>query len=389
MQEVTFDLQVLTPLFISGANQHEVPVPPESQRPDEVTSWELLPEIRPPSFRGLMRYWLRAAVAGVAPLEIVSLEDIRAFECSIFGATDQGSAVQVRIIPLSDREERFRKESYSRDHVSGRDYLYWSMARSGRGKRYKPNRLSFSEGTRFKVTLAVHDRGGETPIRQLECAVAALWLLTSLGGIGSRSRRCAGSLTVPNVSGNTTPLSFTQARTAEELQRTLRQGLQVVQQLYSRQLAAVKAALGTPTDPPLEGAPFDTLSLPKSCRIWILQRKDGFAWRRAKDALDDIGKELQACRNSIALPERTTLGLPLIVQRMERSKLQKALEENRRASPLLLTIKQLQGQQYVGVAVLFKTHYESIEPLPEPDYTLIEEWIEQRLLYTTALEVTL
>ena len=389
MQEVTFDLQTFTPLFISGANQQEIPIPPEFQRPGEVTSWESLPEIRSPSFRGVMRYWLRTAVAGLAPTEIVSLEDVRAFERSIFGATDHGSTVQVRVTPLSGRQERFRKESYSREHISGRDYLYWSMARSGKGKRYKPDRLSFSEGTRFRVTLAVHGRAGETPVQQLECAVAALWLLTSLGGIGSRSRRGAGSLTVTNVSGNTTRLSFTSARNAEELQRTLGQGLQVVQQLYSRQLAAVKVSLNTPAGPPIQGGGFDALSLSDFCRIWILQGKDGFAWRRARDAANDIGKELQACRNSIALPERTTLGLPLIVQRMEKSKLQKALEDNRRASPLMLTIKKLQGDHYVGIAVLFKTHYGSIGPLPAPDYTLIEEWIEQELLYTTALEVTL
>ena len=36
-------------------------------------------------------------------------------------------------------------------------------------------------------------------IDQLQRAVAAFWLLTQLGALGSRARRCAGSLTVQEM----------------------------------------------------------------------------------------------------------------------------------------------------------------------------------------------
>ena len=53
MQEVTFTLQTITPLFLAGADQTKA-------------------ELRAPSFRGLMRYWQRALVGGMVPdLDIV------------------------------------------------------------------------------------------------------------------------------------------------------------------------------------------------------------------------------------------------------------------------------------------------------------------------------
>ncbi len=43
MQEVMFTVQTITPLIMSGANQYIL-------------------ELRPPSLRGLMRYWQRTMV---------------------------------------------------------------------------------------------------------------------------------------------------------------------------------------------------------------------------------------------------------------------------------------------------------------------------------------
>jgi len=345
-----------------------------------------VPEIRVSSLRGLMRYWLRAAIGSLADTEKVGLDEVRELEKRIFGATDQGSAVHIRVTNISGAQERFKKESYSEQDVSGRDYLYWSMARSGKGRKYKPDRWYFTPGTRFKITLSAHDQEK----RELDCAVAAIWLLLSLGGIGSRSRRCAGSLTVTSVSGNTTSLSFAEVNNVQELQGRLKQGIQNVRQLYTSHLTEVRASMGNISHKHLDDAPFDILSLSSFCRIWILQGETGSPWLKLHDALHDIGKELQACRRNISSPEqRAVLGLPLIIRGLQDQKLKKALEDSRRASPLLLKIKKLQGEQFVGIAVLFKTHVLPIPGLPQPDYTLVEEWIEKSLAYTTALEVTL
>ena len=78
MQEVTFTLQTITPLFMAGA--------------DQTTA-----ELRAPSFRGPMRYWQRALVGGLVGTNAKGLQTVAEEEAAIFGATDAGSVMQVRI----------------------------------------------------------------------------------------------------------------------------------------------------------------------------------------------------------------------------------------------------------------------------------------------------
>ncbi len=176
MIQVTFNLRTVTPLFLAGADQERA-------------------ELRAPTFRGLMRYWYRA----LAGANGRALSQVMEAETSVFGATDKGSAVSIRVSDPSLAAQRFKKESYSRENISGKDYLLWSMAASGKGDRYKPDRLFFPPDTTFRVTLTCRDDNNE----KLQRAIAAFWLLTHLGAIGSRSRRCAGSMTASIINENT------------------------------------------------------------------------------------------------------------------------------------------------------------------------------------------
>ena len=109
--------------------------------------------------------------------------------------------------------------------------------------------------------------------------------------------------------------------------------------------------------------------------------------------MNTIGTRLKEYRSSLEPQERATFGLPVNINLPDRD-LEKALKDNRRASPLLLRITKLGGGGYVGVAVLFKTPAPSIiHPnnkrilIPAPDYTLIEKWITTA--FPRALEVLL
>src|SRR6266571_3109716 len=136
MPKVIFTLRTLTPLFLAGADQTKA-------------------ELRAPTFRGLMRYWYRALVGGVVGANERALPQIIAAESALFGATDTGSAITVQVSEASKSPQRYQKESYSRASTSGKDYMLWSMAESGRGKpeRYKPDRFFFPQDTTFQVTL--------------------------------------------------------------------------------------------------------------------------------------------------------------------------------------------------------------------------------------------
>src|SRR6266702_2797554 len=78
MPKVIFTLRTLTPLFLAGADQAAA-------------------ELRAPSFRGLMRYWQRALVGGLVGTTSQGLEKVKETETAVFGATDTGSAVSIKV----------------------------------------------------------------------------------------------------------------------------------------------------------------------------------------------------------------------------------------------------------------------------------------------------
>ncbi|SRR5579884_588739 len=341
MQEVTFTLQTITPLFMAGTDQAAA-------------------ELRAPSFRGLMRYWLRALVGGMAGTDRSGLEEVMKAETRVFGATDTGSAVAVRVSNISSEPKEFTEQISMRVggkwQATGKGYLLWSMAKSGRAERgnLKPARWYFPPDTRFQTTLSTRSQD-TTHLKQ---AVAAFWLLTQLGAVGSRSRRCAGSLAVRSSEGDTASMPFNKAENAQALKRQIEQGIKTARQLFSVGQQAKRDAR------------FDILA-PGFCRIWILQ--DEQPWSSPEIAMQRLGEKLQDYRSRIAIGPRKIFGLPL----------PPIIFNKRRASPLLLHVAELEGNKYVGIAVLFKTVGSDIRM---EDYSIIEKWANE---FRGKLEVTL
>jgi CRISPR-associated protein Cmr1 len=356
MQGIKFNIQTVTPLFMAGA--------------DQATA-----ELRVPSFRGEMRYWFRALVAGLVGTDTEGLKQVRDLEANVFGTTDRGSAVAIHLSDVKGSIREFTESISERGtdgrwQATGKGYLLWSMAQSGRpGRNFKPARRYFPPSTTFNLELAARGTGGE----ELQQAIAAFWLLTNLGGVGSRSRRCAGSLfaqVVPSAQKNaetinniTTDLSFKPVANVAALKKHLERGIAIARTLVKTDQSNRR---------PVHEANFDALSK-ETCRIWILQDR-GKPWNSADDAMRAIGADLQWCRSGIKpLEDRAIFGLPL-----------KDVTNARRASPLLLRITQLQGNKYVGVAVLFKTFYRDIYM---EDYDeIIADWLNT---FESSIEVTL
>jgi CRISPR-associated protein Cmr1 len=333
MQEVTFTLQTITPMFLAGADQTKA-------------------ELRAPSFRGPMRYWQRALVGGLVGTGQDGLKQVMQAETDVFGATDTGSAVSIKVSGVSGEPREFNEQISVRVagkwQATGKGYLLWSMARSGREDKgnLKPARWHYPPGTNFQVTLSSRSQDGT----KLSKAVASLWLLTQLGGIGSRSRRCAGSLTVQSIENNTSDLPFTASADALALKQQIELGLITARSLYSHNRQTFR-----------EEALFDVLA-PQACRIWILQ--DEQPWRNPEIAMQELGEKLQEYRSHISSGPRKIFGLPL----------PPIIFNKRRASPLLLRVTKLQREQYVGIAVLFKTVGSDVNI---KDYKLIEDWTNE------------
>ncbi len=338
MQKGIFEVQTLTPLFLSGADQNTA-------------------ELRPPALRGMLRYWQRCLLGGMVGTDAHGLAIVQHAENSLFGSTAQGSAVSVTMAHASSLprpfSERIRIRQGEQWRSTGTGYLLWSMAQSGRQDRgnFKPARYYFPPGTSFQVTLAART-GNESPLQQ---AIAALWLLTHLGGLGSRSRRCAGSLVAHPLTEIIPDLPFALPEQVQDLKRLLEHGIAITRSLN-------QVEIRTP-----QNAHFDILAH-ETCRIWILQ--DQQPWPNAEIAMQTISKRLQDYRNSLNIVQRKIFGLPL-----------PPLSSQRRSSPLLLRITQLLNNSCVGIAILFKTTDNTVR---KEDYIVIEQWINA---FSGAVEV--
>lgn len=145
MQSITFQCEVVTPLFMAGA--------------DGAT-----PEFRAPSIKGAMRFWWRAISGHLRLAELKEKEGL------IFGDTNSRSLFTLRV-----EDVRVQK-----------------------GKKKPTPHRSFEqecilEGSTFKVSLAVPV---ETTDWNLEKCKALFELTCLLGDFGKRARRGMGSIDI-------------------------------------------------------------------------------------------------------------------------------------------------------------------------------------------------
>jgi CRISPR-associated protein Cmr1 len=157
---LTVTLETVTPLFLGGAEAQD-----RNKRP--------APELRPPAFRGALRYWLRAALGGV--IGDNNLTGLHQLESAVFGSTDYGSPIRVRLpnplLPQSGGEKIL-------PHKDG--------PQAGQRRAFKAGQ---------KVELLISQlRGRDEVVWKAACA--ALNLMLAFGGVGLRSRRGYGTLRV-------------------------------------------------------------------------------------------------------------------------------------------------------------------------------------------------
>jgi len=369
MKTLTVELETVTPLFLAGAEPRGTA------------------ELRAPAFRGAMRYWLRA-IAG---------QDYREIEARVYGDTKASGLVSTRISGGNTSQPFNQKTLRGEMKPCGYDYLYWSMKESGHDANYQRPHEFIPEGSKFNFHLGTRrsDADSNTAFDQ---ACVSLWLLLHLGGIGSRSRRTAGSIRL----GSSSPSDVmnllglkSEAKDVVDYAGVLSQGIAAARQLMG--------ASSTPMTIPSE---FDVLQ-PEACRIWVLKGN----WRTNLEAINGIGGAMRDFRAysepdhanvapwlqghappAMKTVNRAVFGLPLpfrysnggpsgTVQGRRR-------EFERRASPLWLHISKLTTGEHVGVATLFKSAFlpkgEKIynnrnpqNPLnPPEDYSLIEQFID-------------
>lgn len=157
MPKLIIELETVTPLFLGGA---------VSQKP----------ELRAPSIRGQLRYWLRAALGGLVGDDLAALKQA---ESDVFGSTEGAGAITVRARWLKPQAPQPVEEN-TLPHPSSK----------------RPAKvMGFPAGSRFQVQLTQRSVNKNTWI----AAVAALLLMVSFGGLGKRCRRGWGTVRITKV----------------------------------------------------------------------------------------------------------------------------------------------------------------------------------------------
>lgn len=166
MQKWGFNLEVISPLILSGASPNET-------------------EFRPPSIKNLMGFWYRTC------FDTVSLKET--LESSIYGSIINQGKFKPTIKNINNL---LIKDFKKGDFDSGINYLGFSLDFGSNHRKYIAPRLTVdpAPGTTFDLYVKYFGNSDE----EKKAILASLWLLLWLGNLGTRSRRGFGSLSLTN-----------------------------------------------------------------------------------------------------------------------------------------------------------------------------------------------
>lgn len=169
--------RVVTPMFLGGADQTPVD------------------GLRPPSFKGALRFWWRAlnwhrfrAATSCDESALIVLHDEEARLFGLAAGSGQDSGQGVFLLRIT-RQPRNAVESNWPQNNTGSGYLGYGLMET----RETPHRQGIREGGDFDVQLRFKPRTNPADQETIREAMQALSLF---GGLGSRARRGFGSLTL-------------------------------------------------------------------------------------------------------------------------------------------------------------------------------------------------
>lgn len=336
MPSVTFDLETVTPLFLGGAEQEKA-------------------ELRPPAFRGALRYWFRA-IAGARYWN--NIEQLNKLESEIFGSTEQGSKIIIRLQKFPDDldEGIIKFQLYKNPGLS---YLWFSTQMQQR------QAIGVHDSIPFSLTFSTrpNPKESEQQQRALELAINCFWLAINLGGFGSRERRGAGSLRVVRVKYKKIDpkkfpkfvIKFRPSAISQYLRKETRKVVKNIESL----LPEIENKEPVPSTPNLE------IYSPKTAAIYLITDKDN-PYQSWENALEYIGQQYKDYRQNLERRERAIFGLPL----------KKFDMQSRHPSPLRIKVIRSVNDYYC-LLIKMQTAFpldSKIDNPENPDYSYLDDF---------------
>ena len=162
MESITFHCEVITPMFLAGADGQT-------------------PELRAPSIKGAMRFWWRAMNGHLVEEKNGKWDysTLKKEEGKIFGDTKKRSSFNIVVEEVSLMEEFEFDTEFSKEI----QYFQYSLVHHNERKGIKP-------GFRFSIQISAFK------YEVLKEVVYILWILSHYGGLGTRVRRGAGAFSI-------------------------------------------------------------------------------------------------------------------------------------------------------------------------------------------------
>lgn len=316
MKTLNATYRITTPMFCSGANQQ-------------------VAEFRLSSFKGALRFWWRSLMAGM----VRDHHELRTKEAHLFGASEQRvgqSKVRLALTSPPPTEQLKPPKVWEDGKLMGAHYLGYGVmeAFASSKKNRKAGQLTrpmLLAGQTADLEIQFSPVLDDDDLRSV---IHALLLLGTVGGLGSKSRKGFGSLTLTHLEGDGAP--------------------QLVEDLEDR----LKSLIGECPKSLPEWTAWST-----HARLITVQTES----RRAVDLLNDIGREQVLFRSwgrggkvleknseqnfkddhdlnkglspGIDFPRRVAFGLPHNYGKGPRNEVEPAVHR-RRASPLFIHIHQ-------------------------------------------------
>ena len=239
---------------------------------------DFLAEVRPPSFRGAARLWLRVLLGGIFGEDYAA---VRAVENRVFGDTTHRSSFAVRTL---DSPATGPLPSDPAD-APGLAYLYYTLYRARRNVILPNETFHLRLQTAPTTFPALSVRGIEVD-RDLawKLAAASFWLTIWLGGISARVRRGAGALAFarrPDQWPEELPAPVVGAATPQQLAEEM-----------AAHLHQLRHAFGWQPVEQVAGLPLGNLLHPDTFDVYVLDR----VYPTWQAALDAVGQSLQGFR---------------------------------------------------------------------------------------------
>ncbi|PIE35708.1 type III-B CRISPR module RAMP protein Cmr1 [candidate division KSB3 bacterium] len=316
MSSTILKLQTVTPMFLAGADGQTF-------------------DLRPPSIKGVLRFWWRAYYWG-SHHNAITIEEISRVEGEIFGGTSDNakkSCFSIRMKPINVSptskplpQKRIPITSGGKTlNLDIINYLAYGIKQNKR--QYIP------EGQEFELRLSFRQETtevGGTIFNVKEEILRSAYFLLTLGGLGAKSRNGFGSLKVLN------PKEIFKEISTE------------FSYPFSKKIFPFSQTMHNPAIPP-----FSAFS--KGMKIFILDKDDYATWAAC---LADIGEIYRQAREDLEgkhyqCSKRQFIGAPMVIK-TRHGKKESFLE--RRAKPYFMRIRKTE-KGYGGHILYLPSNY--------------------------------